>query len=416
MLILIFAAEAIFLLPFVVVRIFRPTFLDVFEITNFQLGIAFSVYGTVAMISYFLGGPLADRYSARKLMTIALVVTSIGGIFFGLVPSLDIMIILYGFWGVSTILLFWAALIRATREWGGSSFQGRAYGFLDGGRGIVAALIASVSVAIFASLLPTDVVSASMEERESALGIIIWGFTSLTFLMAFIVWVFVPGSKTILPSLNKSASSLTALWTIIKMPAIWLIATIVICAYVGYKVTDDISLYARDALGYNDVDAASLATLSFWIRPIAALSAGLLADRFHSSSMMIVSFFILAIGSAFMASGYLQPGMHALIVLTIATTSLGIYALRGVYFALLHEAKVPLLYTGTAVGVVSVLGYTPDIFMGPLMGHLIDRSPGSLGHQHVFALLAGFAVVGLLATLLFRKVVRSENNEETTVS
>ena len=38
---LVMAGEAIFGLPFLVARIFRPTLLDVFEITNLQLGTAF---------------------------------------------------------------------------------------------------------------------------------------------------------------------------------------------------------------------------------------------------------------------------------------------------------------------------------------------------------------------------------------
>jgi hypothetical protein len=40
---LIAAGEAVFLLPFVLDRVFRPTFLDVFGVTNLQLGTAFSL-------------------------------------------------------------------------------------------------------------------------------------------------------------------------------------------------------------------------------------------------------------------------------------------------------------------------------------------------------------------------------------
>ncbi|MBT4188509.1 MAG: MFS transporter, partial [Gemmatimonadales bacterium] len=65
---LMVAGESVFLLPFVLARVFRPTFLDVFEITNLELGTAFSLYGIVAMAAYFAGGPLADRFSARRLM------------------------------------------------------------------------------------------------------------------------------------------------------------------------------------------------------------------------------------------------------------------------------------------------------------------------------------------------------------
>ena len=64
---LILAGEAVFILPFVLPRIFRPTVLDVFQLTNVELGFCFSVYGLVAMVSYLFGGPLADRYPPRKL-------------------------------------------------------------------------------------------------------------------------------------------------------------------------------------------------------------------------------------------------------------------------------------------------------------------------------------------------------------
>ena len=77
---LIAAGEAAFLLPFVLARVFRPTFLSVFEINNFELGVAFSMYGVVATGSYFAGGPLADRFSARWLMAIALGATGLGGV------------------------------------------------------------------------------------------------------------------------------------------------------------------------------------------------------------------------------------------------------------------------------------------------------------------------------------------------
>ena len=59
---LIVAGEAIFFLPFVLARVFRPTLLDLFGISNTELGLWFSVYGIVAMVSYLFGGPLADRF------------------------------------------------------------------------------------------------------------------------------------------------------------------------------------------------------------------------------------------------------------------------------------------------------------------------------------------------------------------
>jgi MFS family permease len=406
MLALIAAGEAIFLLPFVVARIFRPTFLDVFGITNLQLGTAFSLYGAVALVAYILGGPLADRFSARRLMATALLATALGGILFARVPGLGWLTAVYGFWGLTTILLFWAALIRAAREWGGPMGQGKAFGILDSGRGLVAALLASVSVAIFAAFLPADVASASLQERAQALSNIIWIFTGLGVLAAVLVWFLVPEPPTesfSSPS-KRPGMNLAGLKTVVRMPAVWLQAIIIVCAYVGYKCTDDFSLYASDAFGYDDVAAAHIGTISFWVRPFAAIGAGLLGDRVRSSRVLMGSFSVLILGSLIIAFGLVQPGILWMLLATVALTSAGIYALRGVYFAIFEEAKVPLAFTGSAVGLVSLIGYTPDIFMGPLMGYLIDSSPGALGHQHVFGVLAGFGLLGLLATVLFKRI------------
>ena len=82
MLALIVAGEAVFSLPVHVARFFRPTVLEVFELSNTELGAAQAVYGVVAMFAYFPGGPLADRFSARRLLTISLLATSIGGLYF----------------------------------------------------------------------------------------------------------------------------------------------------------------------------------------------------------------------------------------------------------------------------------------------------------------------------------------------
>jgi hypothetical protein len=93
-----------------------------------------------------------------------------------------------------------------------------------------------------------------------------------------------------------------------------------------------------------------------------------------------------------------------MLISTIVATSVGVYALRGVYFALLAEGAVPMMFTGSAIGVVSLVGFTPEVFMGPLMGVLLDNSPGVLGHQYVFASVTIFGLVGLMATLAFRRM------------
>jgi len=400
----VIAGEAIFLLPFVLSRIFRPTFLDVFGITNLQLGTAFSLYGIVAMVSYFAGGPLADRFSARNLIVSALLATSLGGILMATIPAIGVLTALYAFWGLTTIFLFWGALIKTTRELG-SIHQGRTFGLLDGGRGLFAAVISSLSVLVFAAMLPAQVETATFDERSVALGRIIQGFAGMNVFSALLVWLFVPPTPKA-DTIADGGISLDGLKQVMVMKTVWCHAVIVLCAYVAYKSTDDFSLYARDAFGYNEVEAAQIGTISFWMRPLAAVCAGLLADRFNGPVMLVASFALVMAGSMVIATGMIIPGLPLLLVLVIATTSAGIYALHGLYFTIFGDAGVPALWTGSAVGVVSFIGFTPDIFMGPLMGYLIDNNPGAAGHQYVFGVVWGFALAGLVTTLLFRLASR----------
>ena len=410
MLALVLSGEAIFFLPFILPRVFRPTMLDVFGITNFQLGAMFSAYGFVAMVSYFLGGPLADRYSARSLMSWALIMTSAGGLLLATIPSIPVMTVIYAFWGMTTILLFWAALIRATREWGNTDMQGRSFGYLDSGRGLSAALISTVGITLMSYMLPAEVQTAGIEERTTSFRYVILIFSGFTFLVAFLVWYALP-SGTIKGD-HSFGSDLQGVKRILKMPKIWLHSVILLCAYVGYKITDDFSLYAQDVLGFDEVRSAGVGTLGLWLRPVAAIIAGFLADRFMSSRLAVICFSLLIAGSIAAGSGFFEASPllpHIMMFLCVGT---GVYALRVLYYSVMEEAGYPLVLTGTAVGIISVVGYTPDVFVGPLMGWLLDSNPGPLGHQHLFLVMTVFAVVGLIAAVIFRRLISREKRRE----
>lgn len=398
--------EGVFFLPFVVTRVFRPTFLTVFDINNLQLGSAFSVYGLVAALSYFLGGPLADRFAPKKLLIISLLATAFAGFVLATIPSLATLTVLYGFWGMSTILLFWAAYIKGIRQFGGEYSQGRSHGLVDGGRGFVAAFIATLSVFLLDAFLPVTVSDASIENLTYALRLIILCFTGFVILCALIVKLFLPDSPN---EIAADHLSLKGIKQALKHKSVWFQSVIVLSAYVGYKCTDDFGLFAKDTFGYDDVISAHIATISFWMRPVAAILAGFLGDRFVHSKITIYSFIILIVGAATIASGVLSNALFAFVAISIASTSLGIYGLRGLYYALFQESKIPLSYTGAAIGFIAVVGYTPDIFMGPVMGVLLDNYPGALGHQYVFALLALFGIFGFIASIFFAKEATSES-------
>jgi nitrate/nitrite transporter NarK len=397
---LIVCGEAVFALPFHVARFFRATLLDVLDLTNTELGAAQAAYGVAAMLAYFPGGPLADRFSARKLLALALGATAAGGLFLSTFPHYYGALAVWAFWGVTTILLFWAALIRATREWGGSDEQGRAYGFLDGGRGVLAAGMASMGAFFLGWLLPADVASASMEQKELALRTVIYAYTAVTGGAAVLVWFVVPDTETV-----HNESLLHHVGRVVKIPAVWLQALIIICAYVGYKGFDNYSLFAVECYGLDVVEAAHVVAIGAWVRPFAAVGAGLLGDRFRSSRVIVIAFAMMLLSDLYFALATPVPGTTWILMANIIFASTAVFGLRGLYFAVFEEAKVPVVVTGTAVGLVSVIGYTPDIFVTLVQGKLLDNAPGLLGHQHFFMFLAVFGAIGLIVSLIFTRLV-----------
>ena len=130
-------------------RVFRPTFLDVFNLTNLELGTLFTTYGIVAFLSYLYGGILADKYSPRNLLSLSLIFTSFGGAVMMTYPSYLVLQLLYAYWGFTTVFIFWAPMIKATTIIGGDKKQGKTFSFLDAGRGLVASSIGIVGVIIF---------------------------------------------------------------------------------------------------------------------------------------------------------------------------------------------------------------------------------------------------------------------------
>ena len=101
---LIVAGELIFSLPFHVPRYFRPSVLEAFSLTNTALGDIFAVYGITAILAYFPGGILADRFDPKCLIIVSLILTALGGIYFSSIPDTFNLGILYGYWGFTTIL------------------------------------------------------------------------------------------------------------------------------------------------------------------------------------------------------------------------------------------------------------------------------------------------------------------------
>ena len=390
MTVLAFSGGIIFLLPFLF-EVYYRTVADALGLTNTEMGVLFSAFGVTSMIAYFPGGWLADRLSPRKLMTSSLILTGLAGLWFATLPAYEIVVAIHIFWGAAISLLFWGAMIRVTRNWAPPDEQGRAFGILEGMRGIGEASTHTGLLMLFAWLGST----------EKALTVVITNLSLIIISLGVISWFVIEdkvGDEEAESANNKIG--LRDIVTVLKMPVIWLISIVVLCAYSAYWGSFTFTPYATDVFLMSAAVAGAISIGRMWLKPVGALISGFVADSFGISISVSVLFAILIASFTGFALISADPNLIVIVLVNVAIAAMAVFALRGIYFALLEEGGIPLALTGTAGGIVSLIGFTPDVFMPLYFGIITDTFPGAEGYRYFFLTVAGICALGLLAALI----------------
>ncbi len=408
---LVLAAESIYMLPYLR-KTFQTSMEEAFLLSAFDLGLLNSMFGIVALAAYFPGGWLADRFSARKLLTFSLISTGLGGLYMASLPSQTGLLVLHAFWGVTSILTFWAALIKAVRNWGGADQQGTGFGLFEAGRGLVAALLASIAAVAFAlGNTPTE-----------GLITVITYYASATFVAAALTWFLVPdrlyeddadeAAKSQEQSAPGESERHAASWRhVLSRPRTWLMACVIFCAYFLFLGTYDFPAYAERAYDQTKLFGAQLGVFRDWMRPIAAVAAGLIADRFAPSRVIGFSFIALFVAYGSLTLLPAGPDLLWLLWGQVALAALAVFALRGIYYALMQEMRIPVSQTGMTVGFVSVVGYAPDLFAHSLAGAAVEAWGLETGYRMFFGSLTVCAAIGLTATWGIRRLTVIEQRD-----
>jgi len=158
---------------------FEVSIVEAFGITSAQLNSNYTWLGIIYVITYLPSGWLADRVSPRVLMSFSLLFAGLLGVWFSTLPSPDSLRLIFIGWGIAAGLTFWAALIKATTLLARPDEQGRFFGILDGGRGLVEAVLATIAVAIFAYYT-----TGVGQDTPDALVKVIWLYTGMMLLLA----------------------------------------------------------------------------------------------------------------------------------------------------------------------------------------------------------------------------------------
>ncbi len=381
---------------------YYDAYLETYHLTNTQMGIFGSVLGVFGMISYLFGGVVADRFSTRTILTVSLIGTGLGG-FLHLLPLTFVQLVcLYAFWGVSSLFAFWPACVKAVRILSGSGDQGKAFGFFEGGRGVGAALMAMAAVAAF------RIGAGQMEDQHKGMIYVIVFYSVLTIIMGILCFFTVKGES----EEQSEKISFKGIGEVLKLPALWIIAMVTFCNYVFTMSLYYFTPYATSILGASVTFAASLAALKRWFSLFGNVGGGYITDRIGTGNVMLVSFLAMAAGTA--AILFLPLNTGSIVLFTILFILIYIFysANMAMTWAMMDEGAIPEKYSGTAAGIISTIGYLPEIFCSVLAGVLIDKNPGVHGYRLFFGFLIVMLLLGAVFVAIWKVFLKKQKAKE----
>ncbi len=382
---------------------YYDAYLEVYHLTNTQMGVFGSIFGVFGMISYLFGGYLADRVSIRILLSVSLIGTGLGGFLHLLPLNFYMLAALYAFWGFTSLFAFWPACVKAVRVLSSSEDQGKSFGWFEGGRGVAAAIMAPLAVLAFRLGLN----AGNLDDRVGMRYVILF-YSILTVAVGLLVWWKMKDGS----SIEKSEQiTFRDLRKVLRMPAIWIIALVTFCNYVFTLSLYYFTPYGTSILGMSVTFGAGLAACKRFLSPVSNVGGGYLADKVGTSNLLFTSFIAMAVGTA--AILFLPQSVSS--VWPFVILFLVIYFFYNVNYALtwamMDEGKVPEQYSGTAAGIISTIGYLPEIFCSLLAGMLIDGYPGVVGYRYYFSFLIAMLILGAGIVLIWKRFLKKNRGQ-----
>ena len=406
-LLIVIAAGSIY--PLIYIRTgYQQTVLDVFGIEMTQLNILYTALGFTFVAGYFPSGWIADKFSAKWLLAVSMFATSLGGFWFAQIPSYSSVVIIFVIWGFFSVFTFWSAHMKLVKLLSTPAEEGRFFGILDGGRGLIEAILAAIAVIIFAALIGGD--AGGQENPRGALQGVIYMYAITMLVVSVLIAVFVKEDKDEVDAVKaekakQKKATLKDSMEVFKNKLVYVMGA-VIC--MGYFVTWSqffMGGFLETSVGVSAVTVATVMMIFVWMRPIGGMLGGYLADKVGKINVVGGS---IALASVCLILLAIMPrGVNQAVFFTIVIIAgLLIFCIRGTYWSLLGDVRVRKINMGLAIGYISLFGYLADILAPQASNFAFGNFED--GNAAYFIITAVIGAVGVLICIVFKGMTKNQ--------
>ncbi|WP_193063682.1 MFS transporter [Oceanobacillus oncorhynchi] len=409
---IVLAGGAIF--PLLYLRTnYQETILEVYGLSLSELNIILSALGIAYVVGYFPSGWIADKFSAKKLLTISLLGVGAAGIWFAQVPSYPFIITIFVIWGIFTVLTFWSAHMKLVKLISKKEEEGRFFGILDGGKGVIEAVLASIAISMFSAVLGT---STALADKEAALVSVVYMYSIILIIVAVLIMLFVNEDETSTKQTDDNGVKkesknvgLKAIKNVLTNKSVLLLGVIIFMAYIVAWTIYYVGGFLQTNIGVTASAVGTITVIMLWMRPIGGILGGFLGDKFGKSYILILSLALGTIVLVFMA--LLPSGLpHIYFNILVILIGLAVYSIRGLYWSLLGDCDIKDDELGLSIGLVSFIGYLPDILLPLLVSWMMSSFGEATGYNAYFIFSAIAGVIAIVVTFIFSADVKRRNN------
>ncbi|MCP1629779.1 MFS family permease [Citrobacter amalonaticus] len=361
-----------------------------------------STFGIAAIILYAPSGVIADKFSHRKMITSAMIITGLLGLLMMTYPPLWVMLFIQVAFAVTTILMLWSVSIKAASLLGDHSEQGKIMGWMEGLRGVGVMSLAVFTMWVFSRFAPDD---------SNSLKAVILIYSVVYILLGILCWFFVSDSPQHIDSAKeeKQAFQFRDILTVLRISTTWYCSMVIFGVFTIYAILSYSTNYLTEMYGMSLVAASYMGiVINKIFRAICGPLGGIITTYSKIKSPTRVIQLLSIVGAIALIALLVTNSNPQSVVMGIGLILLlgfTCYASRGLYWACPGEARTPPYIMGTTVGICSVIGFLPDVFVYPIVGHWQDTLPAAEAYRNMWLMgLAALCMVILFTFLLFRKI------------
>ena len=390
------AGGSIYFLPYVKF-VFYDAQLASMNITNTQSGLLMTAYTVTNMILYIPGGILADKLSTKKSLVISLIgATVLAYLHAFTMNNFVISMVIWLLLSLSTAFVFWSALMKAVRIIGTEEEQGFMYGIYYAVNGLTNALTNAFALKFYNT--------AGGDMQVGYFRAILAG-GSVAIVAAILLIFLMKENKN--ESSNETAEEdkfkMADVGKVLKSPVVWLAAFVIFCGDGIYTSVSYFNPYLTEVIGVEPSSSSFISVLRNGLMLLAPVG-GLLADKVFKSTCKWLTTAFCIVGALFASVMFIPADINQTVAsyYTLVPSAVGMM-LYGVVFSVMSEAGIPRALTGTAIGIASIIGYTPDSLYSLIFGKFLDNY-GATGYNYIFIFLIISCVVGAAFAVAVRRI------------